>query len=151
MIREMTLADALHVIGRMRESDRRALAAVCPGMTDEAFAMDRYSTDYRWTVCAADGEPVVIGGARLTQSRTAMLWMVATPRLNAVIKTVMRFAGRFCRELFVHDVARRLEGSFIEGEAACERWAARFGMEFEGCRRKAGANGENIVIFGKVD
>jgi hypothetical protein len=146
MIREMTLADALHVIARMRESDRRALAAVCPGMTPEQFAMDRFGTDHRYTVTATDGEPVVIGGARMLTTGTAMLWMVATPRIAEIPKAVMRVCRRFVGAI----EARRLEGSYLAGETVCARFAARFGLEFEGVRRGAGAHGEDIVMVGRL-
>lgn len=145
----MTLADALHVVHRMRESDRRALAAVCPGMTLDQFAMDRFGTDHRYTITAPDGEPVVIGGARMLTTGTAMLWMVATPRIVELGKTVVRMCRRFVAALDEQAV-RRLEGSFLQGEDVCERFAARFGLEFEGVRRCAGAQGEDIVMVGKV-
>lgn len=146
MIREMTLADAVHVVHRMRESDQRALAAVCPGMTPDQFAMDRFGTDHRYTITAPDGEPVVIGGARMLTTGTAMLWMVATPRIGEIGKTVVRMCRRFVGALDV----RRMEGSFLKDETVCERFAARFGLEFEGVRRGAGAQGEDIVMVGKV-
>lgn len=150
MVREMTLADALYVIARMRESDRRALAAACPGMTPEQFAIDRFGTDYRYTVTAPDGEPVAIGGARMSVAGTATLWMVATPRLREVAKTCLRFGRRMAGGLLSEGLARRVEGAVLAGEGACERWAARFGLEFEGCRRRAGAGGEDILMFGRV-
>jgi len=146
----MTLADALHVIARMRESDRRALAACCPGMTDEQFAVDRFGTDHRYTVTAADGEPVVIGGARVLATRTAVLWMVSTPRICEVAKPLMRFCRKFSEALVTHEVAHRLEGAFLAGEQECERWARRFGLTYEGTRRAAGAHGEDIMLWGRV-
>lgn len=146
----MTLSDALHVIARMRECDRRALVAVCPGMSDEAFAVDRFSTDYRFTATAADGEPVAIGGARLSAAGVATLWFVATPKLGEVRTATARFARRLVSGLRGYGVARRVEGHVLADEVVCAKFAAWLGLEFEGCRRKAGANGEDIMIYGKA-
>lgn len=150
MIREMTLSDALYVIARMRESDRRALSAVCPGMTDEAFAIDRFGTDYRYTLTADDGEPVAIGGARVAATGCATIWIVATDRMPEVAKPLLRFGKRFVSGLMGELGLRRLEGYWLEGEERCERFAKGFGFLIEGCRRKAGAGGENIIFAGKV-
>ena len=150
MIREMTLADALFVIKRMRASDRRALVAVCPGLSDEQFAIDRFGVDFSFAACAADGQPVTIGGARVTTTRTAVLWMVSTDRIAEIKKPLLRFARQFSAGLLAKGVAQRLEGQFLENETVCERFAAHFGLEFEGCKRRAGAHGESIMIYGKV-
>ena len=149
MIREMTLSDAIYVIERMRKSDRRALSAVCPGMTDEQFAIDRFSTDYHYTV-TVDGVPAVIGGARILVTKTATLWIVATSRLPEVKLSMMRFAKRFAIGLLSQGIAHRLEGQWLADETTCERFAKHFGLEFDGCRRKGGAGGEDIMIYGKV-
>lgn len=145
----MTLADALYVIRRMRLSDRRALFAICPDMTDEQFAMDRFGTDYHYTVTAGD-EPVVIGGARIATTKTATMWMVGTDRLPEVAPSMIRFAKQFADGLLSQGIAHRLEGQWIAGQTVCERFARRFGFEFDGCRRKGGAGGEDIMIYGRV-
>lgn len=148
MIREMTLIDAIYVVQNMRASDRAALMAINPHMTDEQFAIDRFGTTFHYTITVGH-TPVVIGGANTTPSGTAVAWMIATDRLPEVRKDVIRFCRGFVDTLFAEGT-RRLEGYVLAGLPECERFAKFFGMTYEGCRRKAGAQGQDILIFGKV-
>jgi hypothetical protein len=150
VIREMTLADAIYVIRRMRASDRAAMRALNPHSTDEQYAIDRFGTDFHYTLCNSKGEPVVIGGARVSAAKCAFLWIIATDELPSVRKSLVRFSQRFLNELNAQKLAHRFEGMALESEPVCAKFMKFFGFDFEGTRRKAGANGENIVVFAKV-
>lgn len=148
-IRQMTLADALYVIQRMRDSDRRMLAALQPGMSLDDFAMDRMRTTFSYTV-ARGVEPVVIGGANLMTSGVAVAWLVATDDICKVRRPLLKFCREFTAHLLGERIAHRIEGTVIAGEANCERFAQFFGLELEGRKRAAGANREDVLLYGKV-
>lgn len=148
-VRQMTLDDALYVIRNMRASDRAALRALQPTMTDEQFAIDRLQTTYH-CVLSAGPTPVAIGGVNVQPSGTAVAWLIATDEINKVGKSLVRFCNQFARELFEHGGVHRIEGYVLAGVPDCERFARFFGLQFEGTRRKAGANGEDISIYGRV-
>ncbi len=148
-VREMTIDDALYVIRHMRASDRAAMRAIQPAMTDEQFAIDRLHTTFRFTLL--DGlTPTVIGGANVTPSGTAVAWMVATDQIHNVAKPLLRTCRDFVKALFSEKHVHRLEGYVLAGVPECKRFAEAFDLEFEGIRRKAGANGEDILMYGRV-
>lgn len=148
-IRQMALADALYVIRRMRDSDKRMLRALQPGMSLDDFAMDRMRATFSYSLFN-DDLPVVIGGANLMTSGVAVAWLVATDDICKVRRPLLRFCREFTAHLFAEKIAHRIEGTVIAGEPACERFAQFFGLQFEGVKRAAGANHEDVNIYGKV-
>lgn len=150
MIVEMTLAQAIYVCQHMRTSDRQALNAINPGMSDEEFAIDRFKSDYRYCLLADDGEPVAIGGAKMSAARVATCWLIATDRLPCVRRGLIKFCKKFASGLLAEGVARRLQSFVIADLPVCAAFTKHFNFNYEGTQVNAGANGENIAFYGRV-
>lgn len=151
MIVDLTLADALHVIAYMRETDRAAMVAKFPGMSRERYAMERFmASDYRYALIARDGEPVAIGGAQFATHGVGTLWLIATDRINGQRVELVRFARKFVRTLLAQKLAHRLQGYVLSELEFCRRFAELFGFQREATIRAWGANGEDIDIYGLV-
>lgn len=150
ILREMTYEDALYVIHRMRPSDVAGLQAASPGMSCEEYAKNRMGADIKYTMLAPDGEPVGIGGCSFIYVKTAVLWMIATPRIGAVKKSVVSFSRLFMREMLASGLVARLQAHVIEGQPRCKEFAEFLGLQLEGRHPKTCANGETLLTYGKV-
>lgn len=151
MLRTLTLDDALHVVRRMREADRRCVRAVLGDIEDEAFAVGRWqTTGPAWTVLQ-DGEPVAIGGLTLHTAWLAVPWLVATPDLRRETwrklirqgRTVLANASDPRHPQYRHRIEAHVLAEWPEAEA----FAPRFGFVLEGTRRSAGRGGEDIQMW----
>jgi len=153
-MRELTLSDALAVVRDMRLEDRACVAAMNPGLTDEQFAVNRWQTHGpAWVIDDDHGAPVAIGGVSFQTDWLGVFWFVATPRMrpkhwkNTIrnLDTVLARAQEKGNPYF----KRRLEAYTLGGWEEAARFAAsRF--EFEGTKRGAGANGEDILMWARV-
>ena len=147
-MREMTLDDALHVVRRMRDLDRRCVKALSGGISDEAFAIERFRTDGpAWALDGPAG-PVAICGLSLATPWAAVMWLICTPemaqhswgKLLRLARTVI--ANVTCR---THPEYRhRIEAYTLDGWEGAHALVRRLGFEHEGVRRRAGSGGENI-------
>jgi hypothetical protein len=150
--RTLTLDDALFVVRRMREADRRCVRALLGEVTDEVFALSRWQTDGpAWTL-VQDGAPAAIYGLSYGTPGVATAWLVASDAM----------AGRSWRKVLSHSriIAsnafsepsrlHRIQASTLGGWAEAERFALRLGFQAEGVRRRAGSGGEDIHEFGLI-
>lgn len=151
-LRTLTLGDALFVVQRMREWDRRCVRALLGDVSDEAFAVNRWQTEGpAWTL-VQDGEPVAILGLSCGTPGVATAWMVAT---NAVSSRSWRKAISHSRivasNVFEEGTGlHRVQASTLGGWAEAAKFAQRLGFQHEGVRRRAGSGGEDIHEFGLI-
>lgn len=151
MLRDLTLADALMVVGDMRPEDAACVRAVCGCEPGEWFAAERFSSSGPAWALLQGGEPVAIGGLNMPNDWTGVLWMVARPSISAAS---WRKALRATRTVLGNALAmdntmrrHRVEAHVLSGWASAAAFAGRLGLEFEGVRRAAGAGGESIEIW----
>lgn len=146
MFRTLTLADALAVTSRMREADRNCLHAVGFTTDPEQLALYHWQAEgAAWTLLQ-DGEPVAIGGVRLANEWTGVVWMVCTDRLTtATWKKLIRHGrivlGNASKRL------RRVESYVLSNWKEAHAFACRTGFELEGVRHGAGRDGEDILTM----
>lgn len=151
MIVELTLAQALYVINRMRESDVRAFRARYPQLSRENYAMERFNaSDLRYCLLPPNGEPVAIGGFQFATPGVASAWLIGTDEIRGHRKELVRFCRKAVTEFFNKGIGHRIQAGVLADLQWCRDFAEHFGLAYEGEQLKAGANGENIVFYGRV-
>lgn len=146
----MTLVHALYVIDHMRETDVLAFRSRYPMMTREEFAMDRFRSDFRYCIIAADHEPVAIGGIQFGTKGVGTLWMVATDRLHEHALECTKFGRKMVRTALAEGVAHRMQSFTLSKLDFCRRFVEVLGFKREATCRGMGANGEDIDIYALV-
>lgn len=146
-IYKLSLADALTVVGNMREEDRYAMRAALGPVSDEVFAANRWQTEGPAWSMARDGDPIAIFGLSMGNAWSAVAWLVATPAMSPESwKKLMRH----CRTVLGNARAtglHRIEAQVLDGWPEADRFARRLGFEFEGTRRAAGRGGQDAHVF----
>ena len=145
-MRQLTLADALIVASQMREEDRKCVRAVMGDVSDEIFAVNRWSTEGPAWVLDQDG-PVAMFGLSSSSPWMYTAWLVASPRCaRQSWKKLIRFA----RIVRGNVPAHRVEALVLSGWVEAARFAHSMGFVHEGTRRKAGRDGQDIEVWGYV-
>jgi hypothetical protein len=147
----LTLAEALAVVGGMREWDRRAVRALLGDIEDEAFAVTRWSSEGPAWTANQGGAPVAIGGLQLVNAWTGVFWFLATDRIAGQTwgkllrhtRTVISNASNPAHEHYRH----RIEAYTLGGWGGAERLVERLGFMHEGVKRGAGSGGEDISTW----
>lgn len=151
-LRTLTLDDALFVVRRMREADRRCVRALLGEASDETFALSRWQTEGpAWSV-VQDGEPLAILGLSFGTPGVATAWFVAT---DAIDRRSWRKVLSHCRIVAGNVFGEgsglhRVQASTLGDWAEAARFALHLGFEHEGVRRRAGSGGEDIHEFGMI-
>lgn len=149
-IHKLTLADALIVVGNMREQDRYAAKAVMGNVGDEVFAMSRYQTEGpAWSMSCGLG-PIAIFGLSMHTKWSAVAWMIATPQMTG---ESWRKLMRHCRTVLGNVDAsplHRIEAHVMADWPEAIEFAQRLGGRYEGTRRKAGRDGQDVQIWAIV-
>lgn len=154
MLCTLTLADTLAVVARMRDLDRRCVAAAMGEVSDEVFAANRWQTEGPAWSLWDDRGPQAVFGLTLVNGWTAVAWLVATDQMR---RDSWRKLIRHSRTVLAN-VTDRANPNFrhrVEAHVLCEwtrasAFAQHLGLEREGTRRAAGAGGEDIEIWTKV-
>lgn len=146
-LRDLTLADALAVVGDMRPMDAECVRAACGQEPGEWFAVDRWRTHGTgWTIVEGD-RATAIGGLALPQPWLGVLWLVGTPGMSAAS---WRKALRVSRTLLAtapRAGVHRVEAHVLHGWAGASMFAQRLGLQLEGIRHNAGSRGESIEVW----
>lgn len=104
-----------------------------------------------FVVLAEDGVPAAAGGFHEIHPGVWRGWMVGSPagwtaHWRTITKATRWLMGQLfrmgARRLFVDTIASRKE--------ACAWYSRALGMRFEGCLRRAGAGGEDIVFYARI-
>lgn len=145
-IRDLTLADAVHVTTHMRQVDADCLHAVADGVSPEQFAINLYHTEgAAWTVL--DGaEPVAIGGVKLPVPWSGVVWFVCTDRMRPVTWKKLIRHGRIVLSNASKRL-RRVECHVLGSWAEAILFAERIGFELESVRRGAGRDGQDLLTY----
>ncbi len=149
-IHKLTLADALFVVGNMRDEDRYCMKAVMGPVSDEVFAMNRYQTEGPAWSMVDDSGPVAIFGISLHTKWSGVAWLVAT---NAMTGESWRKLMRHCRTVlsnFETSPLHRIEAHVLADWPQAVVFAKRLGGELEGTRRSAGRNGQDVQMWSIV-
>lgn len=150
----LTIYDALAVSNRMRDLDRAGIEAILGPCDPHDFAINRFqSLGAAWAV-RLDGEPIAMGGVEFVNAWTGVLWIAATEdmqrqswrKLIRHARTVMRNA---LNEANTHH-RHRIEAHVVSGWHQATEFAQRMGLTYEGTRRWAGSQGEDIQIWAAV-
>ncbi|ALV06701.1 hypothetical protein [Roseateles depolymerans] len=152
---ELTLADAISVVGRMRDRDRECVRELVGEISDDDFAIDRYrSYGPAWALRDEAGMPWAIGGLTLVSGWTGVLWLVVADGLPL---QSWRKLVRHTRTILVNAMdplnehgRRRVEAHVLASWPQAQALVAQVGMEHEGTRRAAGSTGADIQIWAKV-
>ena len=154
MLRDLTLADAVAVVSAMRPEDAACVRAMAGAEPGDWFAVDRWkSTGPAWALLQ-DGQPWAIGGLNLPNDWTGVLWLVARPGMRP---HTWRKAVRATRTVLGNALdpenplrRHRVEAHVLQGWAGASEFARRLGLQLEGVRRQAGAQGESIEVWAAV-
>lgn len=155
MLRTLTLADALAVVGRMREWDRRCVRAALGDVPDEVFAVNRWQADGpAWSLWTTQG-PQAICGMQLPNAWTGVFWLIAADgmagdswrKLIRLGRTVLANASDRANAEFRHRIEAHVLSQWVEAA----EFARCIGFQLEGTRRAAGSGGEDIETWTKVN
>lgn len=156
-LRELTLADAASVAGRMRNLDRQCVRALLGDITDDEFAADRFrafAAGAGWSLVDDAGTPWAISGLSFSNTWTCVLWLVVVDglplqswrKLVGAAKTLVAKAIEPSSPLGTH----RIEAHVLSTWTEAQHLVRRVGMQLEGVRRCAGRGGEDIQVWAAV-
>lgn len=149
-VHKLTVADALLVVGNMREMDRYAAKAVLGPVSDEVFAVNRCQTEGpAWAL--VDGEvPVAIFGLSMHTKWSAVAWLIATPAMTGESWRKLIRHARIVLRNFKASPLHRIEAHVLAEWPEAVQFAQRLGGTLEGTRRKAGRHGQDVQIWSIV-
>lgn len=151
-LEELTLADTLSVVRRMRPRDRECVRELLGEVTDEDFAIDRFrSYGPAWTLKDEHGTAWAVGGLSLVSGWTGILWLVVAEgmqlqswrKLVRHTRTIILNALDPANELGRHRVEAHILSSWPEAQAFIQQ----VGMVCEGTRYAAGSSGADIQVW----
>lgn len=154
MIRELTLADAMHVVSNMRQRDRAGFRAALGDISDDAIAANRWqSHGPAWTLDVG-GSPAVIAGVNFPNEWIGVMWLVVVDGLpldswRKVIRQTRTVIANALDPGNEHG-RRRIEAHVMADWPEAQELVRRLGFEFEGVRRRAGFGGEDIQVWSIV-
>ena len=154
-ITDVTLVDLLMVCQALPEDEIRQIEAFTGNPYDpEQLAVSTYSNDgIKWTCRIKEtGEPIVVAGFFQVGVSTWRSFMLATDRAWAEFG---REVTDHCKEV-VDSVAGseefiRIETISLEGREKAQTWYPLIGLEYESTLRSYGANGENALMYVRVN
>lgn len=154
MIRELTLADAMHVVSRMRQRDRDGFRAVLGEVSDDHIAANRWQCYGPAWVLDVDRRPSVIAGVNFLNDWTGFMWLVAVDGLRPeswrkVIRQTRTVISNALNPSNEHG-KRRIEAHVMADWPEAQELVRRLGFEFEGVRRCAGFGGEDVQVWSIV-
>lgn len=153
-MRELTLADALHVVQRMRPRDRQGFRAALGDLSDDELAVGRFQAYGPAWAYDVDGQPAAIGGLHCVNGWTAVMWLVVVDgvaleswrKLLRATRTVISNALDPANE---HG-RRRIEAYVMADWPEAQALVKRLGFVHEGTRRSAGSAGEDVQMWAIV-
>lgn len=144
MFRQLTLADAVHVATYMRPQDRECIEVVTGVSSPEVFALNRWQTHgAAWTMLH-EGEPIAIGGLSQATPWTAVMWFVAVEGFRSW-KKLLRQTRRV-----IFNAAKtipRIEVHVLSTWPEANDFALALGFHLESTRRRAGRDGQDVLVF----
>lgn len=150
VIREASLLDVLTVSHNMRPLDWKAIHAVVGDVSPDAYACDRFAhPGPTWCIADDDG-PIAVGGMHEEGMGIATWWLVATPALGKVSKTLVRLGRHVMQRSLASGEYRRIQAYVLDEWPEAKRLTQLVGMQSEGTLRKVGLNGEDMVLMAIV-
>ena len=155
IVTDTTLVDLLVVCKGLSEEEIEQLEAFTGNAYDpEQVAVQTFSSGgVKWTCRVEEtSEPIVVAGYFQVGVSTWRSFMLATDRAWAefgaevtdhVIEVVDKIAGS---GEFI-----RLETICLQSRAKAQKWYRTIGLEYESTMRSYGVNGENAVMYVKVN
>jgi hypothetical protein len=146
-MRSLNLTAAVSVAANMRELDWECLRAVTEITSPEVFGLNRWQTDgAAWALVNDFGEPIAMGGLSQVVPWCATAWMVATDSMDtASWKKLVRHSRTVFRN--AAKTIPRIEAQILGTWTEAEKFATHLNFEFEGVRRRAGRDGQDILTF----
>lgn len=146
---DLTLEDTLAVVKGMRQWDRRCMVAQLGRISDEEFAINRFSCFGPAWAIRQDGKPVAVGGVSLPNAWAGTFWFIATDE--------MKTWGKLMRQTLIvlrnvtdpthPEYRHRVEAHTIEGWAGAESLVRHLGFEHECLRKRVGSGGEGFNVW----
>lgn len=146
-LRSLSLIAAVSVATRMRAMDWECLRAVTEITSPEVFGLNRWQTDgAAWALFNDFGEPIAMGGLSQSVPWSATAWMVATDAMDSASwKKLIRHSRTVFRN--AAKTIPRIEAHVLEGWPEAEKFAGKLLFKYEGTRRCAGRDGQNISTY----
>lgn len=154
MIVELTPTLAGHIAARLRARDRAEVLALLPKRLDLVqWATSLFDPADRalWAACAADGEPVAMGGIHRHADlpHLATTWAVGTDRKLEAGADIFRCARRLHEEWSQKGVMR-FQCLCLDTPEESSEWLERLGYTREGLMPGLGHQGETFLMWGNV-
>lgn len=153
-MRELQLADALHVISHMRDRDRAGFRAALGELSDDELAVGRFQAYGPAWAMDVDGETVAIGGIHLANDWLGVMWLVM---VDGVPLESWRKLLRQTRTVIANALdpanehgRRRIEAHVMADWPEAQQLVKRLGFRLEGTRRCAGSGGEDMQMWAIV-
>lgn len=144
---ELQLEHLLYLKPRLREMDRQAIFSAREGDLND-WVIDVWRTPgAKFTMLGTHGRPVAAGGLVLT-NRTGTAWLVGTDELPDYGLSLVRFIRRTLTAAM--QGLLRVQATCLASWSEANGFVAHFGLRHEGVRRKAGRNGEDLVMYAIV-
>jgi hypothetical protein len=103
-----------------------------------------------WALLNLTGEPIIIGGFTWIREKVWQDWLFSTP---TAWTDHWRTVSKVCRRVIdrmMETEANRIQCIALASKATARAWYRCVGYEYEGCLKRFGAGGEDVVMYARV-
>lgn len=147
MIEECSKDALLHVLGNLRDMDRKEVRATWPNISDEGLAGFLLASSRFSFSVMCEGVPVAAGGVCAVSQGVGSLWFLSTDSIRHVIFALTRTFKREILEVLSHMGFHRAEVRTIKGHRQAHRWIEILGGVKESRLKNFGANKETFYLY----
>lgn len=144
----------LHLAERMRPDEQRNFLALSGASTydpEVAAAAAIGATGLRFALLHDDGTPIIAGGFEPVRGRCVDAWMMGTLEgWDREYRAISRAVRWVIAEVFAAGTTRIQVVSLADREAALDWYERALGMQCDGKLPRAGAHGEDLVIYSRL-
>ncbi len=147
------LLDYVYVASRLPADQRKQWEV----LTGNAFDPDAMAlclagrAGPKWALVDVDTTPLVIGGYEMLREGVWQDWMIGT---EDAWRNHWRSITKHCKrlmDLMLEKEAHRLQTVALADRVMAHKWFGALGMKCEGTLRGYGVNGEDCVMFARVE
>jgi hypothetical protein len=143
----LALDPLLHVIGNMREIDRREVDACSPGEPAMHRARRIRDATTHGALFWFDGEPVAACGSAPIRSGVVALWALGTDAWPRVVMAMTRWLCRDMAPLLIAHGVHRVQCLSLSERMDTYKWVRRMGARQEAVIPGFGSRGENFTLY----
>jgi hypothetical protein len=154
IVKQASDNDISDVVHNMREADRREVMAGRFVDDPETLSVEMQAARpfcfALFALCADDGWPIAIIGARLRWPGVGSILMIATDEWPRIARPATRWVKRVAIPKILDPLCHRTQCEAWEGNLVTLRWLTALGYKVEGRLEAYGKNREGFLQYARI-